>query len=363
MNVLSIRNVHQALPEALYQIALSGVRRESRNGPVLVMPNPVTTCYHKPRERVVFWPQRDANPFFHLFEALWMLGGRNDVAFPAQFAGNIVQYSDDGETLHGAYGHRWTEHFRATGSLQSWTGRIDDSNRKDGILDQLGSIVEVLRQNPNDRRCVLTMWDPPVDLGMLGKDFPCNTHAYFQINFDGELDMTVCCRSNDIVWGCYGANAVHFSILQEYMAARIGVPVGRYWQVSNNWHLYLDQHEELMDELCGYAVMPPSPRTCPYSRGLVDPFPLVGADVEAWDRDLDMFLDEGTEAMGYKDPFFRRVALPMLQAWHLFKSDPGPEVARAAFDHVRHNCHASDWALAAKEWLIRKEEARIAKRP
>ena len=43
---------------------------------------------------------------------------------------------------------------------------------------------------------------------------------------NGRLQMTVHCRSNDIIWGTYGANAVHFSILQEYVAARIGVDLG-----------------------------------------------------------------------------------------------------------------------------------------
>ena len=37
------------------------------------------------------------------------------------------------------------------------------------------------------------------------KDVPCNTHAYFAINAEGSLDLTVCNRSNDLVWGCLGA--------------------------------------------------------------------------------------------------------------------------------------------------------------
>jgi hypothetical protein len=38
--------------------------------------------------------------------------------------------------------------------------------------------------------------------------------------------MTVTNRSNDLCWGMLGANYVHFTILQEYLAARLGV-VGR----------------------------------------------------------------------------------------------------------------------------------------
>src|SRR5271154_5758040 len=43
------------------------------------------TEYEKPDERVLFSQTRDANPFFHFFESLWILAGREDVEFLAQF--------------------------------------------------------------------------------------------------------------------------------------------------------------------------------------------------------------------------------------------------------------------------------------
>ena len=79
MRVLEMRNVHCALPRALQELERVGQARESRNGPVIVFPDPVTTVYAKPCERVMFWSERDANPAFHLYEALWMLAGRDDV--------------------------------------------------------------------------------------------------------------------------------------------------------------------------------------------------------------------------------------------------------------------------------------------
>src|SRR6185312_3077911 len=67
MKVLEVRNVHEALPRALRLLRQEAVYRESRNGPVYVTPYPVTTVYNRPSERVMLWPQRDANPFFHLY--------------------------------------------------------------------------------------------------------------------------------------------------------------------------------------------------------------------------------------------------------------------------------------------------------
>ena len=67
------------------------------------------------------------------------------------------------------------------------------------------------------------MWDAKQDLSHRNesKDLPCNTHVYFSIR-EGFLDMTVCNRSNDLIWGCCGANAVHMSFLQEYVATMWG---------------------------------------------------------------------------------------------------------------------------------------------
>ena len=73
MKVIDTRNVNTALRWALPELLKEGVEEPSRNGLVLVMPTPVTTVYQRPQERVVFSPERNANPFFHLMESLWML--------------------------------------------------------------------------------------------------------------------------------------------------------------------------------------------------------------------------------------------------------------------------------------------------
>lgn len=213
-------NCHQALADGIRAVLLNGEETMSRNGPVLTIPEPVRIKYVNPRSRVLLSPTRDANPFFHLAEAAWMLAGRNDLETLQKYVSTFDKYSDDGQTLHGAYGHRWINHFG---------------------VDQLEKIVEELR-TPGSRRAVLGMWDPAADIPKLstgGKDVPCNTHAYFCIR-NGGLEMTVCNRSNDAIFGCFGANLVHFSVLQEYLAYRLDVAVGAYYQFTNNLHIYTD---------------------------------------------------------------------------------------------------------------------------
>jgi hypothetical protein len=54
----------------------------------------VVTQYIRPTERVLFSPRRDANPVFHLMEALWMLAGESEVAWLSQFSSNIASYAE-----------------------------------------------------------------------------------------------------------------------------------------------------------------------------------------------------------------------------------------------------------------------------
>jgi len=214
MFVLQCRNVQQVLPHAIKLLQVAGVSRKSRAGDVLVAPGPVTTLYERPDERVLFWPERDANPFFHLMESLWMVAGRDDAAWLARYNARIGQFAEDDGRFHGAYGKRW----------RSWFG-----------IDQIEIASRMLRDDPVTRRVMLQMWSSLADLGATKRDLPCNSMIHLQRNpADERLDMTVFCRSNDVLWGCYGSDSFNLSFVQEYVAARAGIPAGRYWQVSDN---------------------------------------------------------------------------------------------------------------------------------
>ncbi len=326
MKTITARNVNEAAAHALPYLISNGVKEQSRNGAVIVAGVPVITEYTYPTERVMFSPTRDANPFFHLMEALWMLAGRNDLAFPLFFNKNFASYSDDGKSVHGAYGHRWRLRFG---------------------YDQLTVIVEELRKNPTSRRCVLSMWDATADLHKAvagGKDVPCNTHAYFDIR-QGALNMTVCNRSNDVIWGAYGANAVHFSILQEYLAAAIGVPVGVYRQFSNNFHVYTDVYDT--DKLS--KIADESHTENYYATGTVKPFPLMSVDMYTWNVDLLAFLADPYHTFLYNDDFFNGVARPMYLAWRERKDKRGNGLAYMS------DIIADDWRMACTQWTARRE--------
>jgi len=250
MFTLDARNVHEALPRLVGMLSTYGVRRESRNGPVLALPEPITIAYRRPTERLGLWAERDINTAFLVAEALWMLAGRNDLGLLTRYISDFGRFSDDGTTLHGAYGHRWR---RAFG------------------VDQLDLIVNRLKTDPTDRRSVLQIWDAARDLDATSKDLPCNDTATFQINADGKLDLAVFNRSNDVVWGTCFANAFQFGTLIEYMAARIGCPVGTYYQISANLHGYVDTLTPLLPTMSGPlgGMIPVERIYQPYADGLI----------------------------------------------------------------------------------------------
>lgn len=322
---IMVRNVNSALCAALKDLSIYGCKEDSRNGPVLSIPGPVTIFYTRPTERVLFSPTRDANPFFHLMEAMWMLAGRNDLEFVQQFNKRFSEYSDDGRTIPGAYGYRWRHYF----------GR-----------DQIEAAIAELKANPNSRRVVVSMWSAQ-DLGKVSNDLPCNTHIYFDTRM-ARLNMTVCNRSNDAVWGATGANAVHFSILQEFVAASLQLPVGEYRQFTNNLHIYTDTFtDEWMAQ-----VMPECTERDYYSTTAdVKPWPLVYGAPECFMESLNEFLRAPmADSPKIEDVFIKHTVVPMYAAWHhhrVLKDTAGALL-------LANKIVAMDWRRACIEWLARR---------
>jgi thymidylate synthase len=304
----------------LWRVKTSGVKVDTRNGPALKIDAPVCVTYTRPQERVLFNPMRDANPFFHFMEALWMLGGRDDVAFLTTFLPRMKEYSDDGATLAGAYGYRWRQHWE---------------------FDQLAYVSRLLQEDPTTRRAVLTMWDPQVDLTLEEgrKDRPCNLNAMFQIN-NGNLDMMVTNRSNDIIWGMCGANAVHFAFLQEYIARRIGVPVGMYHQVSFNAHVYLNEQYEKL------SFVPYSDDR--YLTNNMRALPML-CTTDEFDEDLQKFLERPEDTADFTTSYFTDYVCRIWDAWWLHKE--GDKEAALKCIGAIPGC---DWSIACYEWLERR---------
>lgn len=212
-------NYERMASTVYHTLLLHGKLERSRNGQVLRLPGVTTLHVTKPWERVNFSTARDANPFFHLVEAIAMLGRVNSVPLMAFFSKQMAEYSDNGRTYNAFYGTR---------ARVTWG-------------DQLADIVEILTADPDSRQAVIQLWDP-TDLSRQTKDKACNINMIFTVDQDtGNLCMTTFNRSNDAIWGIVtGANVVHLSMFQEYVAYALGRGIGDWIHVSNNLHVYVD---------------------------------------------------------------------------------------------------------------------------
>lgn len=291
---------------------------ESQRGPVMEMPGPVLMTMLNPTKRVLFNAERDANPFFHLMETVWMLSGDDHVAWIAQFNKRFNEYADANGRINGAYGARWRHHFD-----------------RDQILD----VCHILRKSPNTRRAVIGMWDPDFDLDE-HNDIPCNTHIYFRVEY-GKLDMTVCNRSNDMIWGMLGANIVHMTCLHELVSSAVGIPLGKYRVFTNNLHIY-ERHFPLF------------PAKVPNRDRMVAPsMPMLGEG-----ETIEDSMDDAVELMQMYNPklycrWFRTVALPARDAYL-------ERLAGGSGMSFVKNILAPDWGAACTQWILRKEQSKLA---
>jgi hypothetical protein len=337
-------DVNEALP-VLWDRMLSndGIHvDESRNGPVRVSDFPATIIYKNPRRHILFCPVRDANPFFHLFETIWMLAGRNDVMWLARFNKKMLDFSDDGSTLISAYGRLWDE--------------------------TLPQAIEKIRKDRHTRRAYCPIFIPEhADLN--GKDIPCNL-GFTLHPHHGELNISVFNRSNDMIWGALGANYTTFSFLLEYIAALVDMEVGYYAQISTNFHMYSDfDITKKMKERGG-----PTRINAYESDELVS----VGTRIlnartpEGWQEDAKWFIDNYTfsntvffkDQRWWKDVWFRDVAAPMYRAWHLYRYAPSnvhPSTYSKSIHDELEKITSSDWCIACRQWLNRRLKERRAK--
>lgn len=196
-----------------------------------------------PLSRVLTIKSRKMNLFYAIIETLWYLNGDNSVNRLTPYNKEMARFSDDGETLAGAYGAR----------LIQKSQELDKS--------QFGLVYDRLKADPSSRQALAVIWDPWRD-HQPTKDVPCTVAFAFTIR-DEKLNMTTVMRSNDIVLGTtYDVFA--FTMFQEFLARKLGVGLGTYTHIANSFHIY-DTHYDLAKEMIGdtepVMLMPEMPDT------------------------------------------------------------------------------------------------------
>jgi hypothetical protein len=305
--------------EIMWNLRASGKIEQTRNGEAMAFQEPVIAKLIFPSQRIVFNAARDANPFFHIAEVVWMLSGACTVNFIEQFNKKYRDYADENtDIIWGAYGRRWIEHWG---------------------FDQIQMVIDLLLKDAGSRRVLINMWDPESDLtNWAHNDLPCNTQCLFRV-LNGSLDMTVINRSNDLIWGMMGANVVHFTYLLEVIALGANLKVGNYRVMSNNLHMYtgMPRYKEIFEgALHGVA-----------EEGVLPTIPILAND-EAWEELASSCYQYVAEDIVINPPFWmKHVAIPMMEA---YKAGKGSEHRTKMVSHIMD----IGWRRAAQRWLARR---------
>ena len=278
----TFKNLDQALIGMSQTLLDQGMWRGVRGFSCLEIPHPVTIEITNPCDRYVTIEQRKWNKFLPFVESLWMALGLNDLdSLPGRYVRNLYNFSDNGRTWRGGYGPR----------IRAFSGNhmdydISEPNYRHiyvgsiKLVDQLSYIIQALQRDINTRQAIIEIGDPVKDdfdeHNQLKetKDYPCTRSLQFMM-VDGKLNLTIYIRSNDILWGFSAVNVTNFCILQEYVANILGVPVGKYYHIANNFHLY----EEHLDRIKEFANLDPED----YNRELVWWYPQQFKSLENFD--------------------------------------------------------------------------------
>jgi len=154
-------------------------------------------------------------------------------------------------------------------------------------VDQLADCIKKIKEDPTDRRILLSAWNP-ADLAQMALP-PCHMFCQFYVA-NGELSCLMYQRSCDMGLGV-PFNIASYSLLTCMVAQVCGLKPGEFIHTLGNAHVYQNHVEPLMTQ------MERTPR----------PFPLLRVNPEV--KDIDGFTASDFELIGY-DPH-KKIAMEM----------------------------------------------------
>jgi thymidylate synthase len=142
----------------------------------------------------------------------------NDAAFAAKFG-----------DLGNVYGKQWREWRTTNGST----------------IDQIGEIVQTIKNNPDSRRLIVSAWNPE-DCPTMALP-PCHTMFQFYVA-NGKLSCQLYQRSADIFLGV-PFNIASYALLTHLIAYECNLEVGEFIHSFGDAHIYLNHLEQIETQL------------------------------------------------------------------------------------------------------------------
>lgn len=173
-----------------------------------------------------------------IYELLWFLNGDTNIKYLNDNSVTIWdEWADENGDLGPVYGHQW----------RSWP------NPEGGHIDQIGQVLDQIKNNPDSRRHMITAWNP-ADVAKMALP-PC--HALFQFYVaEGRLSCQLYQRSADYFLGV-PFNIASYSLLVCMFAQQCDLEPGEFIWTGGDVHLYLNHLEQAKLQLSRTPLSPP----------------------------------------------------------------------------------------------------------
>ncbi len=165
-----------------------------------------------------------------VYELLWFLRGESNVGWLREHGVTIWdEWADADGDLGPVYGVQW----------RSWP--TPDGEH----VDQITTVIETLRTNPDSRRMIVSAWNV-AELDAMALQ-PC--HAFFQFYVaDGRLSCQLYQRSADLFLGV-PFNIASYALLTHMVAQQAGLDVGEFVWTGGDCHIYDNHVDQVTEQL------------------------------------------------------------------------------------------------------------------
>ena len=178
-------------------------------------------------------------------ELLWFLEGSNDERRLAE-----ILYNDKRENLidkktiwsQNANSVYWKKQSKFSGDV----GRIYGVQWRDfNGIDQITSLIEGIKKDPNGRRHILSAWNP-VDLPKMSLP-PCHAFSQFFVS-QNKLSCQLYQRSCDMFLGV-PFNIASYSLLVHLISKECNLEVGEFVLTLGDYHIYHEHFNQVEIQL------------------------------------------------------------------------------------------------------------------
>jgi len=160
-----------------------------------------------------------------IHELLWFLQGDTNIRYLKENGVSIWdEWADANGDLGPVYGHQW---------------------RDFGGVDQIQTLIDMIRKSPDSRRLIVSAWNPP-DVPQMALP-PCHTMWQVRI-LGGKLHLQLYQRSADMFLGV-PFNIASYALLAVMLAHVTGYEPGDFVHSIGDAHIYSNHMEQVATQL------------------------------------------------------------------------------------------------------------------